>query len=463
MKTFEGTVDSLEGYKCPDWFRDLKFGIYFHWGPMSVPAVDGWYARNMYKEGSGAYKFHVKHYGHPSEVGYKDIIPMWTAENFDPDRLVSLFKEAGARYITPVAVHHDNFDLWNSRNHKWNAVNMGPKMDIIGMWRESIEKQGLVFGVTTHASRTYSWFQTSHGSDKTGEKKGVPYDGNDPDYVDYYLDAHDDDNFKAPLDPPVAWRAHWASRIKDLIDNYHPQLLYFDAAIPFQGEDGGRTGMAVIAHFYNHNLERSGGKSNGVMFIKKIKEHGVYHDGVASLDIEGHVSDNMLEEPWQTDYEIGQGWFFNRNARYRSVKTVVHTLIQIVARNGNLLLNIPIMPDGTLDKPSRIILDGLGAWLKVNGDAIYNTRPWMKSNDEHVFFTRRGNNLYMFLLKKARGKIELNPFPSDHGGFSFSGIVTVEGKEEVPFSRKDSKLTLKVSRAKFTGPVRVLVASIVEK
>ncbi|MFX0097985.1 MAG: alpha-L-fucosidase [Candidatus Hodarchaeota archaeon] len=456
MKEFEGIPESLRQHECPDWFRDLKFGIYFHWGPMSVPAVDGWYARNMYKQGSGAYKYHVKHYGHPSKVGYKDVIPLWKAEKFDPDKLVAYFKEVGAKYITPVAVHHDNFDLWNSKHHKWNAVNMGPKKDIIGMWKENIEKQGLIFGVTTHLSRCYSWFQTSHGADKTGSMKDVPYDGNDPEYEDFYLDTHDDDDLRSPNNPPEKWRRHWVDRITDLIDNYHPQLLYFDASVPFRGDDQGKTGMEVIAHFYNDNMKQTGGKSNGVLFIKKIPDHGEYQEGIASLDIEGHVSDVMLDDPWQTDFEIGQGWFYNRNAKYKSIETVIHNLVKIISMNGNLLLNIPIMPDGTLDADSKRVLEGVKEWLSVNGDAVFKTRPWKQSHENGIYFTRKGKNLYLFALKKLKKKISIKALGSKNLGVKIARVVLMESKKEVTFRHEENALHLEVPKQKFTKHVVVI-------
>ena len=228
---FEPTKDSLRAYACPVWFRDAKFGIYVHWGPTSVPAIDGWYARNMYVEGHRAYRFHLKTYGHPSVFGYKDIIPLWKAERFDPDRLVALFKRAGAKYFTPCAVHHDNFDLWDSQHHKWNSVNMGPKKDITGLWREAALKHGLRFGITTHLARSYSWFNTNKGKDQEGPLAGVPYDGNDPTYQDLYFEPHGDTDLRHPRNPPESWRRNWARRIKDLIDRYQPDHIYFDGAI----------------------------------------------------------------------------------------------------------------------------------------------------------------------------------------------------------------------------------------
>ena len=395
---FQPTLVSLLDYECPRWFRDAKFGIYLHWGVYSVAERGEWYPRHLYLEGHPDYLYHLEHYGHPSEFGYKDFIPLWKAERWDPNGLLDLFKRAGAKYFTPCAVHHDNFDLWNSKHHRWNSVNMGPKKDITGIWREATLKAGLRFGVTTHLARSYSWFNTSKGADRSGPKKGVPYDGNDPEYRDFYHEPHPDIDRRQPANPPESWRRLWAARIKDLIDNYHPDHLYFDGSIPFRGEDQGRTGMEVIAHFYNHNIEANG-SLEGVMCIKRREggTHGVYHPGVATLDIERGRADQILPEPWQTDTSIGP-WGYVAGATYRPVRELIHELVDIVSKNGNLLLNVPPKADGTLDDETIARLEGIGQWLAVNGEAIYATRPWLWHAEGDVRFTRKGAVLYAIAL-----------------------------------------------------------------
>ena len=218
-------MDSLKQYKCPDWFRDAKFGIWAHWGPQAVPMDGDWYARGMYEQGSGHYKYHIEHYGHPSQFGYKDIIPLWKAEKWDPDRLMQLYKKAGAKYFVSMGSHHDNFFLWNSKLHKWNAVNMGPKRDVVGDWQKAAKKYGLRFGVSEHLGASFTWFQASHGSDKTGPKAGVPYDGANPEYQDlYHFPAKPGDTGWYSNDP--RWQRQWYAEIQELVDNYHPDLLY---------------------------------------------------------------------------------------------------------------------------------------------------------------------------------------------------------------------------------------------
>jgi len=457
--TFEPTLDSLlANYRCPDWFRDAKFGIYLHWGVYSVAERGEWYARRMYLEGGDVYKHHAETYGHLSEFGYKDLIPMWKAERFDPDRLVGLFKAAGARYFTPCAVHHDNFDLWNSKRHKWNAVNMGPKKDLIGMWREATLAHGLRFGVTTHLARSYSWFKVNKGTDREGPYAGVPYDGNDPAYADFYFEPHDDTDCGQPLDPPEHWRRLWAARIKDLIDNYEPDHLYFDGAVPFRGPDRARTGLEVIAHFYNQNARRHGGRNEGVMCIKNVRNHGWYFDGIATLDMEMSALGWTNDEPWQTDTSIGP-WGYVAGCPYRPVADIVREMVDIVSKNGNMLLNVPPRADGTLDEATEQTLSEIGEWLGVNGEAIYGTRPWIVPGEKteqkpgdaesavEIRFTEKGDALYAIALDWPGEEMRVGalgaPSPLRSGFFSHGrlGRVVLPPITEVTMLGADGKLT----------------------
>ncbi len=366
---FSNTVESLQQYECADWFRDAKFGIYLHWGAYSVAEQGEWYARKLYDEKTPEYAHHVKTYGHPSEFGYADFIPMWKAEKFDPDALLALFKRSGAKYFTPCAVHHDNFDLWDSKHHEWNAVNMGPKKDLIRMWKDATHKAGLRFGVTTHLSRSYSWLNTANQADTEGPKKGIPYDGAQGKAKGLYPSNDGQSTHpRAPFDPPKEWRDLWAKRVKQLIEDYEPDHLYFDCAVPFRGSDEGKTGMDVIAYFYNQRPE-------GVMCIKERPWQGLYADGITTLDYERGKAAGILNNPWQTDDSIGS-WGYNPAKPYMQPGLVVDKIVDIVSKNGNMLLNIPIKADGTLDKEATDLLISVGEWFDVNGEAIYGTRPW---------------------------------------------------------------------------------------
>ncbi len=376
--SFTPTTDSLLKYKCPEWFRDAKFGVYIHWGVYSVAEQGEWYGRRMYEENRGEYAHHVKTYGHPSEYGYRQFIPQWKAENFDPDAMVKLFKEAGARYFMPCAVHHDGFDLWDSKHHKYNAVRMGPKKDIIGMFAEASRKHNLHFGVTTHLARSYSWLQTSHGADTKGPLKGVPYDGVDPAYQDFYHETHGDSISRDTLNAPKHWREAWFNRLKDLIDQHHPELIYLDSGIPFLGDDQAETGKRLMAYYYNQDAARHNGTQQCVFNIKdRGPTRTLYVEGVATLDLERSKADHMYSEPWQTDDSIGP-WGYKAGAEYKTVNCVIDKLVDIVSKNGNLLLNVPPKADGTLDDATIAILRGTGQWLAVNGEAIYETRPWAR-------------------------------------------------------------------------------------
>ena len=373
---FDSSVHSLQQYKCPDWFRDAKFGIWSHWGPQCVPEEGDWYARNLYIQGERQAEAHRAKYGHPSKFGYKDVVALWKAEHFDPDRLMALYRRAGAKYFVSMGVHHDNFDLWNSTHHRWNAVQMGPKKDIVGLWAAAARKEGLRFGVSEHLERSYSWFNTNKGADKQGPLAGVPYDGNDPQFADFYFPPHDDTSRNYPSNPPDWWPRQWAARITDLIDNYQPDLLYTDGGIPF-----GEIGRSVVAHFYNRNMELHGGKLEAVYNIKDFRKrdtlHGEYHDGIAVEDLERGILLGIKDEPWQTDTSVAD-WFYRKGYKYKTATDVIHLLADIVSKNGNLLLNFTQHPDGTLDQESEVILAELAEWMPLNGEAIYGTRPWAK-------------------------------------------------------------------------------------
>ena len=440
---FKPTVESLMNYRCPDWFRDAKFGIYLHWGAYSVAERGEWYARRLYMPGTEDYAHHVKTYGHPSKFGYKDFVPMWTAERFDPERLVDLFKRAGAKYFTPCAVHHDNFDLWNSTHHRWNSVNMGPKIDITGMWRQAALAAGLRFGVTTHLARAYSWFNVNKGPDKSGPLKGVPYDGADPACSDFYFEQHDDTNRHQPHNPPEHWRKHWQARIKDLIDNYQPDHLYFDGAIPFLGDDRAATGMELLAYYYNHSVAAHDGRQECVMCIKKVNDHGYFFDAVATLDIERGRSASALLQPWQTDTSIGP-WGYRAGAEYRNVTEIVGELVDIVAKNGNLLLNVPPRADGTLDRATEDILEDIGRWLDVNGEAIYQSRPWHIPGDGDVRFTQKGNMLYAIALAwpSDAGQLVIGALGTDENVGKVEGVSLLGCNTPITWQQNDRALTI---------------------
>lgn len=382
-KAFLPTWESLQSnYECPDWFRDAKFGIWAHWGPQSQPEQGDWYARRMYIEGEKQHDFHLSHYGPPSQTGFKDIIRLWTAEHFDPDQLLALYKRAGARYFMALANHHDNFDNFNSKFQPWNSVNLGPKKDLIGMWSAAARRNGLRFGVSVHASRAWTWYEPSQGADTAGPLAGVPYDGKltrsdgkgqwwegyNP--QDLYAQNH---ALKAPPDP--AYVEKFFKRTRQLIDDYRPDLVYFDDGVLPLRKDAENSGLELVAHFYNEN-QRWHGRNEAVVNTKSLDEA---QRRALVYDIERGKAKSILPQPWQTDTCIGE-WHYNREIfekhAYKTAAVVIPMLIDIVSRNGNLMLSVPVRADGTLDQDEIAMLQDLGAWLAVEGEAIYATRPW---------------------------------------------------------------------------------------
>ncbi len=408
--TFSGTMASLTNYVCPDWFRDAKFGIWAHWGPQSVPMEGDWYARKMYQQGSADYNDHLARWGHPSTNGWKDIIPLWHAEHWDPEGLMKLYKRAGAKYFVSMGVHHDNFDLWASKYHYWNAVNLGPHRDVVGEWQKAARANGLPFGVSEHLGASYTWFQDSHKADQTGPFAGVPYDGANPANDDLYhpAAARGDDKWYSTS---ATWHQEWFNRINDLMAHYQPDLLYSDGGLPF-----GEVGRTLVADFYNRNMAAHGGKLEAVYTCKSFNAGtGEFRAGSCVQDVERGVMPGINPLPWQTDTSIGD-WFYNRHWKYQPIDWTVHLLVDIVSKNGNLLLNVVLRPDGTLDPEVETMLHQLSGWFAINGEAIYGTRPWLvygegpvrvkggafKENFDFtardIRFTTKGKTLYAIAL-----------------------------------------------------------------
>ena len=401
---FSGTMDSLSNYDCPQWFRDAKFGIWAHWGPQAVPMEGDWYARKMYQQGSPDYNDHLARYGHPSTNGWKDIIPLWHAEKWEPEKLMELYKKAGAKYFVGMGSHHDDFFLWNSPEHKWNSVNYGPHRDVVGDWQKAAKKNGLPFGVSEHLGASFTWFQDAHKSDTTGPLAGVPYDGANSNNWDlYHFPAEPGDDKWYSNNP--RWQQQWFDEIKQLVDDYHPDLLYSDGGVAF----GNEVGLSQIANFYNDSIAHNHGK---LMAVYNCKQPS---DGRWVQDYERGVNGGINPSPWQTDTSIGD-WFYNKHWKYQPLSWTVHMLVDITSKNGNLLLNVVLRPDGSLDPEVETMLHQLADWTKINGEAIYGTRPWLvygegevkakggmfKENFQYsakdIRFTTKGKTLYAIAL-----------------------------------------------------------------
>jgi alpha-L-fucosidase len=383
---YEPTWDSLLQYDCPEWYRDAKFGIWNHWSPQCVPEDGDWYARNMYEQTdrkNSQYWFQREHYGPQSIFGYKDLCAQWTLLNWDPQNLMTRYKRAGAKFFFALANHHDGFDTWNSKHHQWNAQNIGPHRDVIGTWAAEARRQGLRFGVTVHKARNWWWFQVSHGCDKTGRYAGIPYDGRmtRTDGTHAWWKGFDPQQLYAPKHPDKAvpdpsYVKYFYDCTCDLIHQHNPDLLYFDDSLfPL-----GWAGMNIGAYFYNHNLKTHDGKMEGVINVKSVPEHLTK---AVVADLERGLTSDIAKYPWQSETCIGQ-WHYQRGlftrpgeyGGYMHPREVIHWMIDTVSKNGTFILNIPGKPDGTIDSKESLILDRLGDWFAINGEAIYSTRPW---------------------------------------------------------------------------------------
>ena len=385
---FEPTFSSLKEFRCPDWFRDVKFGIWSHWGPQSVPECGDWYARNMYIQGTEQYEYHLRTYGHPSEFGYKDICALWKAERFDPDALMEKYYRAGARYFVTQATHHDHFFNYDSALNRFNSVKIGPHKDIVALWKNAAKKYDLPFGITEHLGASFAWWRSNKGCDSYGPYKGIPYDGNDPEYRDFYHDNYEHVAGPGQEDKWVwltgneKFHEYWLKVMEEIIEKYKPDMLYSDSSLPFDEsadpDDNGayRYGLKAVAKLYNISESLYG--FNRAVYTQKNREDSIYKVGV--LDVERSQLPDISPVPWQSETCIG-GWFYDRKAVYKTPRHILDILIDSVAKNGTLLVNILQRPDGTIDGQADWILSELARWFEINGDAIYGTRPYHVSGE----------------------------------------------------------------------------------
>lgn len=404
---YQPTWSSIEANYpgTPQWLRDAKFGIWVHFGPQSAGESGDWYARRLYNQGTWAYNNHLKKYGHPSEVGYKEVLRDWNPEKFDPEHLVELYKDAGARFFIIQGVHHDQYDMWDSKYQPWNSTKVGPRRDFLREWQSASRKAGMRFGITFHHEYSWWWWQTAFQSDREGDKAGVPYDGNltledgkgkwweglDPRYL-YGVNLREYDNVPAAANtdwsPPrpgifsghldfAEWYAKWwALRMMDAIEKYEPDFIYTDGTDqqPFSGSGTG-TGykcdamQRVMADFYNRTLARKG--EVDAFSIVKFRDAT---NGTVNTCETAIPADIKTDQAWIAETPIGD-WFYAPDFVY-SPDAVIRYMLEIVSRDGVFGLCIPIAPDGSLDEACVKMLADVGEWMRVNGDGIYGSAAW---------------------------------------------------------------------------------------
>ncbi|HEX9511731.1 MAG TPA: alpha-L-fucosidase [Puia sp.] len=443
---YQANWESLTKYQTPDWFRDAKFGIFIHWGVYSVPAFGSeWYPHQMYDSTTDEFKHHVATYGPQKKFGYKDFIPMFKAEKWDPAKWVSLFKAAGAKYIVPVAEHHDGFAMYKTSLSKWNAVEMGPHRDVIGELAAEIRKQGLIFGLSSH--RIEHWFFLGNG-------RHFESDVLDPKYSDFYGPAREENETMTP-----EFMNDWLLRSTELVNNYQPQLFWFDWYIEQPALDPYRKSFA--AYYYNKGLQWN----KGVVINYKYDKS--YPQGVAVLDLERGKLDSVRHLPWQTDDAVGNNsWGYAKGNTFKTAQYVITNLIDIVSKNGNLLLNIGPRSDGTITDEETQVLLGTGKWLDVNGEAIYGTRPWkvygegptksasgafadqtVPFNAKDIRFTTHGDTLYAITLGLPAEKTFIRSLGLSSGNGEPASIQLLGSEQKIKWTLKKEGLLIEPSNA----------------
>ena len=469
----EPTWKSLgDNFKTPVWWRHAKIGMWLHWGPQSVGEDGDWYAKWIYMPKyawpayRSVYKDHLEKYGHPSVAGYKDILPLWHAEKWDPEKLMALYKCAGARYVIAQGMHHDNFDLWDSKYQPWNSVNIGPKRSILAGWKKAADEQGMRFGISFHGDYSLWWYQPAFLSDLDGPLKGVPYDGAQ-NYSGkqewwqkqglhlrdlYGIDLKDevvlpagwkgsltayrmsdplkhgipDGNLKYHHDFATWYATKWTHRVIDAITQFSPDFIYFDGgnSYPFCGYFTGKGLRAdatprVIADLYNSSMSQHGGRLEAMAFTKGNEDPRAVAETVESTVPDGIKRDH----PWQTENGLGE-WFYKKGTFYDS-GMVIHEMLEAVSRDGNYAINIPLTPAGELDPGGRKTLQDMGAWMDVNSEGIYDSNAWdvwgegsvvMKKGNlgpeqaatpytaQDIRFTTKDGTLYAYLMAWPQNK-----------------------------------------------------------
>lgn len=462
MAVFTPEWESLRQYRIPDWFANAKFGIFIHWGVYSVPAAwSEWYPRNMYRQGGAVHRYHLETYG--PDFGYKDFIPLFRAERFDPREWAALFHRAGARYVVPVAEHHDGFPMYATRLTRWNAADMGPRRDILAELGAAVRESGMQFGLSNH--RAEHWWFMNGG-------RANPSDVQAPEYADFYGPA-----MPSPDDTTAAWDhndwtprpdapflENWLARNIELVDRFHPRLIYFDwwihqlAFKPYLQQ--------FAAYYYNH-------VPDGVITYKL----DAFQPGTAVFDVERGYQTGIRPQPWQTCTSVSRNsWGYIQQHDYKEPAQLIHQLIDVVSKNGCLLLNVGPRADGSIPEPEQQILGAMGDWLNVNGEALFDSRPWrvfgegptrvpegqFNDNDIHfcsrdIRFTRKDARLFAFVLGRPEETIEIKSLalPRDGGAERVRAIRLLGFDGPLAWKQDATGLTVQAPPADICSPALV--------
>ena len=473
--------DLCRQYNTPAWWREAKLGAWSHWDPQSVAENGDWYSRGMYIEGHPQSKYHREHFGHPSEYGYKELCRDWKTDLWDPEDLMLLYIKMGARYFLALGNHHDNFDCWDSKYQPWNAVNIGPHQDIIGIWEKVARKHRMPFGIGFHSTPARTWGQfmpVRYASDKHGDKAGIPYDamltkadgtgkwweGMDP--QDLYGPIHHDG--RKSLETPFANQFMW--RVDDAIRKYQPDMIYFDehagnSQIDLGIDMGlGELTPQIIANFYNIAEKRTEGRREVVATFKGVggRYNSFQHNPelISIVDrslvksTELYTEDNIMAFPFQTEVSL-QEWHYLQGGKYRSAEEIITRLMQNVARNGCLLLNITQRGRGNIDDEARQICLDIGRWIDINQEAIYSARPFTQWGDEHVIYTRQGGYIYATILHPSAGAIVLSALSNQSASIGkIEKVELVENGHRLPFTQTAEGVTIQMEEPLFTQGIK---------
>jgi len=466
---FKDTWDSLGQYKVPDWYVDSKFGIFIHWGIYSVPAFGNeWYSRNMYIQGTREFEHHRKNYGEHKEFGYKDFIPLFKAENFDAKEWANLFKEAGAQYVIPVAEHHDGFQMYKSEISKWNTFEMGPKRDVLGELSSAFLEEGIMNGASSH--RVEHWFFMGHGKEFESDITDKEVEG------DFYWPAMEEKNHHDLYSEPTPSKEYledWLVRTCEIVDTFKPKIVYFDWWIQHSAVKPYLKKFA--AYYYNRAIEWDCG---GVVINYK---HDAFMFGSAVVDIERGQFADIKPFIWQTDTSVAKNsWCYTVGNEYKKAKNIICDLVDIVSKNGRLLLNVGPKADGTIPEEDKQILLEIGEWLKGNGEAIYNSKIWRvpsegptkiiegqfsdgvdkKFTSKDIRYTVNGSYLYATVLEYPEdGHVVLTELAHQDASIlpKFHGIIkdveVLAFEEKLNWKRTEHGLEINTTTVKSDKPV----------